>query len=336
MTGPYLQPVLDAAGARGVSARELALAAGLRAEALDPLPHSLSACDYVRLLDAGAELAGDPDFGLHVGECVKLGAYNVYGLILLSCRDFGQALQQTLRFEGLAHDLGRSALRVEDGVAEYGWHSAMPHASRHLVESVFAGIRVFAAWLAGTSLPPVQIAFAHEAPPDCGEHRRIFGDAVSFGAGGNRARFDAALLGWPVRNADVGMYPVLQQHAEHLLREKMRSQSDGGVVALARSAIVRNLARDRARLAIVAEELGMTQRTLQRKLADTGITFQQLLDRTRHELAQDYLKRSALSLAEVAFMLGYQEQSSFNHAFKEWTGLNPGAYRMQFGAQDES
>lgn len=331
MAGPYLLPLLEAAGARGVSVRDLALAAGLRADALDPLPPALAADAYVRLLDAGAQLAGDPHFGLHVGECVKLGAYNVYGLILLSCRDFGQALQQTLRFEGLAHDLGRSALRVEDGLAEYGWHSAMPRASRHLVESVFAGIQVFGSWLAGTRLPPAQVAFAHPAPSDCSEHRRIFGDQLSFGAGANCARFDAALLGWPVRNADIGMYPVLQQHAEQLLQEKLRAQADGGVVAAVRAAIVRNLAQDRARLSLIAAEMGVTPRTLQRKLAEAGTSFQQVLDRTRHELAQDYLKQGKWSLAEIAFMLGYQEQSSFCHAFKEWTGVNPGAYRLQGG-----
>ena len=112
VAGPYLQPLLEAAAARGVSSAALARAAGLADNALSPLPETLAAEDYERLLDIGAELASDPHFGLHVGERVKLGTYNVYGLILLSCRDFGQALQQTLRFESLAHDLGPSRARA--------------------------------------------------------------------------------------------------------------------------------------------------------------------------------------------------------------------------------
>ncbi|OWW20813.1 AraC family transcriptional regulator [Noviherbaspirillum denitrificans] len=320
----YLQPLLEAAAARGVNADKLARAAG---QMLSPLPESVSADAYLRLLDTGAEFAHDPHFGLHVGECVKLGAYNVYGLILLSCRDFGQALQQTLRFEGLAHDLGRSALRIDGPVAEYRWDSAMPDASRHLVESVFAGIQVIGSWLAGRELPRAVVAFRHAAPEDCSEHRRIFGENLRFNAEANVARFDSALLAWPVRNADVGLYPVLQQHAEQLLREKQRVQADAGIVGQVRGAIVRNLAQDRVRLASIAEELNITPRTLQRKLSDAGATFQQVLDNIRHELALDYLARDRLSLAEIAFLLGYQEQSSFCHAFKEWTGLNPGAYR---------
>ena len=312
---------------RGVSLRTLAAAAGLPDNALSPVPESLAAADYVRLLDAGAELAKHPHFGLHVGERVKLGTYSVYGLILLSCRDFGQVFQQTLRYEGLAHDLGRSALTVNGGMAEYLWRSHFPHASRHLAESVFAGVRVFGNWLAGMPLPAAPVSFTHAAPADTGEHHRLFGADVSFGAETNRARFDAALLSLPVPNADVSLYPVLQRHAEQLLQQKLRAQTDAGIVAQVRASIASNLARDRARLTTIAEELNLSQRTLQRKLADAGANFQQVLDQTRQELAQGYLLQRDLGLADIAFLLGFQEQSAFNHAFKEWTGESPGSYR---------
>ncbi|HJV86487.1 MAG TPA: AraC family transcriptional regulator [Noviherbaspirillum sp.] len=332
VAGPYLQPLIEAAAAQGVDERALEHAAGLPAGTLSPLPESLAAIDYVRLLETGAQLADDPHFGLHVGERVKLGTYNVYGLILLSCRDFGEAFQQTQRFEGLAHDLGRSVMSVADGVAEYRWDSLFPTATRHLAESVFTGIRVFGGWLAGKALPPVQVFFAHDAPQDLDEYHRIFGAEVHFNAPAHAARFDAALLGWPVPNADVSLYPVLQQHAERLMKEKLRAEKEGSVVAQVRAAIVKNLEQDRARLSLIAQELHITPRTLQRKLSDAGIGFQQLLDQTRHELALDYLKQKNLGIAEIAFLLGYQEQSSFNHAFKDWTGMNPGAYRDKIQA----
>jgi AraC-like DNA-binding protein len=329
VTGTYLQPLLDAALARGVTLRQLAHAAGLRENALSPLPETLAAADYVHLLDVGGQLTNDPHFGLHVGESVKLGTYTVYGLILLSCHDFGQVFQQTLRYEGLAHDLGRSDLLVQNDLAQYQWHSHFPNASRHLAESVFAGIRVFGNWLAGTSLPSAPISFTHAAPDDVGEYLRIFGDAVTFNAPINSASFDAALLSWPVPNADVSMYPVLQQHAEGLLKAKMHAQGDEGVIAQVRASIITNLTQDRAKLTLIAQELNLTQRTLQRKLSDAGSSFQQVLDNTRHELAKDYLSQRQLNLADIAFLLGYQEQSAFNHAFKGWFGISPGSYREQ-------
>src|SRR4051794_13559024 len=105
------------------------------------------------------------------------------------------------------------------------------------------------------------------------------------------------------------------QHAEQLLKEKPCAEKEGDIVAQVRAAIVKNLAQDRVRLPLIADGLAVTQRTLQRKLSEAGVSFQQILGRTRHELAVDYLKQEQLSIAEIAFMLGYQEQSSFNHAF---------------------
>ena len=327
VTGSYLQPLLDAALARGVTPQALAAAAGLPANALQPLPDSLAAGDYLRLLDAGADLAQDPHFGLHVGEQVRLGTYSVYGLVLLACRDLGQAFEQTMRYEALAHDLGRSQLSLQGASAEYEWVSHYPQASRHLADSVFAGIQTFGRWLAGGRLPPAQVAFTHAGSVDASEYVRVFGAPPAFGAPSNTARFDAALLALPLPNADISLYPVLQQHAERLLGQRKAEQAPPTVVDAVRAAIMRNLAQDRVRLPSIAAELGLSPRTLQRRLADAGASFQQVLDGARYALARDYLRQPGLSLLDVAFLLGYQEQSAFTHAFKEWSGANPGAWR---------
>ncbi|MES2318175.1 MAG: AraC family transcriptional regulator [Pseudomonadota bacterium] len=329
VTGSYLQPLLEAAEARGVSARQLAQAARLPPELFDKLPDSISANDYVHLLGVGAELADDPHFGLHVGERVKLGTYSVYGLILLSCRDFGQVFQQTMRYEQLAHDLGRSELALDGPNAEYHWLTNYPQANRHLVESVYAGIRVFSTWLAGMELPSSKIQFMHAQQSDDAEFLRIFGARPLFDQPVNAVHFPAQLLAWPVPNADVGLYPVLQQHAEQLLRE--RTRSDEGIAAQVHAAIIKNLAHDRVRLSSIADELKLSPRTLQRKLNEAGASFQQVLDQARYALATDYLRQASLSLVDISFLLGYQEQSAFTHAFKEWAGVNPGAWRE--GAQ---
>lgn len=329
VTGSYMQPLLEAAEARGVSAGQLAQAANIPENQLGPLPDSLSTHDYIKLLAVGAELAGDPHFGLHVGERVKLGTYSVYGLILLSCRDFGQVMQQTMRYEQLAHDLGRSALQLDGSKAQYQWLSNYPDATRHLVESVFAGIRVFSTWLAGMELPSSPMQFTHARAADDEEYLRVFGSVPLFDQPLNAVQFDAQLLGWPVPNADVGLYPVLQQHAEQLLRERTRSGE--GIAAQVHAAIIKNLAHDRVRLSSIAEELNLSPRTLQRKLNEAGASFQQVLDQARFALATDYLRQDSLSLVDISFLLGYQEQSAFTHAFKEWAGVNPGAWRE--GAQ---
>ncbi len=323
VTGAYLQPVLETAAARGIDGARLAQAAGVSADILHA--DSLAARHYIALLEAGARLSGDPHFGLHVGERVRPGTYSVYGLVLMSCRDFGQALEQTLRYEQLAHDLGRSHLALEGADALYGWTSHYPAASRHLVESVFAGIRAFGSWLAGRPLGPRQLCFSHAIDAPLGEYERVLGIVPQFGATAHVARLDTALLGMPVPNADPSLYPVLRQHAERLLSE--RSAGGDGILAQVRAMLIQKLPHGGARLPLIAEHLGMSPRTLQRKLADAGTSFQDLLDGARYELARGYLAQRDLSLVDIAFLLGYQEQSAFTHAFREWAGVNPGAWR---------
>jgi AraC-like DNA-binding protein len=327
VAGSYLQPLLEAAAQRGVTAQSLEQAAGLVPGTLEPLPESLPADDYVHLLDVGATLANDPHFGLHVGQCVKLGTYTVYGLILLSCRDFGHVFEQTMRYEQLAHDLGRSSIDIDDDIAYYTWHSNYGSAHRHLADSVFAGIRVFSNWLAGITLPANSLQLTHDGgPPELREeYQRVLGEVPVFNADANVASFNAMMLSWPVPNADVSLYPVLQQHAEQLLQQRAASQP--AITQQVHAAIVASLARGQVRLATIADELKLSPRTLQRKLSEAGATFQQVLDQARFALAKEYLKRQELSLVDIAFLLGYQEQSAFNHAFKEWAGVNPGAWR---------
>jgi AraC-like DNA-binding protein len=328
VTGSYLQPLLETALERGLTLPALAEAAGLAADALDPLPDSLPARRYIGLLEAGARMANDPFFGLHVGEKARPATYSAYGMLLLACSSFGHALELTQRYESLAHDLGRSGLALHGAQAHYEWISHYPDATRHLVESVFAGIRVFGSWLAGRPLMPLALRVRH-ADPGHGnaEYLRVLGIAPEFGAPLNCAAVDASLLAMPVPNADTSLYPLLLHHAERLLQE--RAARVDPIVARVRAALLPRLTGGEARLAPVAAELGLSTRTLQRKLAEAGSSFQQVLDAVRFGLAQDYLRRRELGLVDIAFLLGFQEQSAFTHAFREWSGMNPGAWREQ-------
>ena len=339
VAGAYLQPLLEAAGAHGIDGATLAHAAGVAPHSLEAPTATLAARDYVRLLDAGASLAGDAHFGLHVGQRVRMGTYSAYGLILLSCKDVGQALEQTARYERLAHELGRSTLQRDGAIAHYHWSSNYPAASRHLVDSVFAGVKVSGDWLAGMPRPPAQLAFTHDGggallrhASHRDEYVRVLGSLPTFGASANTATFDAQVLDWPVPNADVSLYPVLCLHAEQLLAQRHGDAGTGAaatVEAQVHGAIVAGLRQGAARLADVAATLAVTPRTLQRKLADAGTSFQAMLDQVRYGLARDYLRQPGLSLVDIAFLLGYQEQSAFNHAFRTWAGTNPGAWRLQ-------
>lgn len=334
VVGAYALTALEYAREIGVDAAALARAAQLDAAVLSDIHAQsghLSVAQYVNLLEAAAQLSGDACFGLHVGERVRLSSYPFYGLVVCACPTFRVAFEQTQRYEGLAHDLGRSRLIESEGVATYAWDcpwlDRLP--PRHLCESVLTGIITFANWMAGARLPIIEIGLPYAAPGDAvrAEYQRLFGAPVRFDADVGYGRFDAALLDMPVRNNDASMFAVLQRRAEELLQERQRAVQSPPIVAQVRGQIVALLAQDRARLDDIAQALGITARTLQRKLAEAGTTYQRVLDTVRRELAEQLLSDALLTLTDVAFLLGYHEQSSFNRACREWFNTTPARQR---------
>ncbi len=330
----YVQTAVATAQGLGVPAAAVVAELGWPADALDATRDSLAVGDYIALLDTAARLADDPLFGLHVGLHARLSTYPFYGLVVCACTTLREAFAQTRRYEGLAHDLGRSRLDESDGVATYYWDSpwlaaCSPAQSRHLCDSVLAGILTFVSWLAHERLPLIEIGLPYAAPDAIVQaaHAQVFQARVVYGVPAACGRFDAALLDRKVPNADGSMFKVLQRHAEELLAARLRATAEPRIVTDVRREVVAQLARDRARLDDVAAALGLSPRTLQRKLAEAGTNFQAVHDTARQALAEELLREAQLNLTDVAYMLGYREQSSFNRACREWFGNTPARTR---------
>lgn len=330
VVGAYARSAVETARELGADMAQLGRACGLELQAHE-LPESIPVQRYIALLDAAAAQLADPFFGLHVGQRMRLSTFASYGLVLCTCRDFRAAAEQTRRFEGLAHDLGRSELVERDGIAHYRWHSPWLDApgARHLAESVMCGIHTFANWLAGTRLPALELRFTHAAPAGVAldEYQRVLQTPVRFGAAVTEARFPAALLDAPVPNADPSLFPELARSAEARLAARRREAGESAIAQAVRACIAAQLMHDAARLPEVAAALGMAARTLQRRLAESGASFSALLDEVRRERVQHYLRDASLSLTDIAFLLGFAEQSNFNHAFRSWFGSTPAAWR---------
>lgn len=325
VVGAYAQAALDAAVSLGVSPDQLGYP--------DGLPASLSVHDYLILLELAAQLSHDGCFGLRVGERMRPSTFATYSHVVLACPTFGEAVVQTQRFEGLAHDLGRTELLIEGDLAIYRWHSPWlaGQATRHLPESVMAGIFCFANWLACRTVPLHEVSFPHAADPaaDPAEYARIFAAPVRFGQPVTEARFPAAVLATPIPNADARLFPLIERHALQQLQARHAETRLPGILREVRQCLIAQLAHDRVRIADVAQTLGLPVRTLQRRLADAGTGFAQVLDSVRRELAEDYLRDPALSLTEIAFLLGFHEQSSFSHAFRAWHECTPHQWRSR-------
>ncbi len=323
VVAPYAHTLWDAALAAGV---DLALAQALWGRDIvgdTDVPRSA----YLALLQS-ARQAGGPSFGWRLGQQVKPTTYGVNGILLLACPTLGHALQQVLRFESLVHDLGRSGFVEQGDTVVYSWRNdcAGHPAADVLTESVFAGIHTCAQWLCGHSLGAYTVEFTHHMPDSAVQFlAESSGAKLRLGAAENRAIFPAQVLRMPIPQANTALMPLLQMHADALL--KARHPQDGGIVALVRQRISARLGKGAVKLADVAIDLALGTRTLQRRLLEAGVTFQAVLDATRHELACHYLAHSAMPVAEVGHLLGFQDAPAFHHAFRGWQGQGPGQFR---------
>lgn len=268
--------------------------------------------------------AGDPNLGLHLGELRDgIPSGHVLFAAMWNSPTLGQALERYCRFHDIMGDLVQPRLEPRGEATVFRLHPR-PGVTLHRqhVECIFSLLvsimkRLVPARFAG------EIRFSHPAPADTSEHHRILGPAVRFSARQDEVRLDPAYLEHPIAAADDQLLGVLEQYAERLLRGL---QAEPTWSARVSEAMGRDLCDGPPTLLEVARQLGVSQRTLQSRLKEEGTTYQATLDNVRRQLAVAYLKDGNLSLTEVAFLLGYADQSAFNHAFRRWTGESPGQY----------
>jgi len=149
---------------------------------------------------------------------------------------------------------------------------------------------------------------------------------VRFNADRNAQVFRSSDLDRPFVTHNEELLTVIGTQLESELEARNTSQNIGEQV---KDALRRSLAGKRPTLQDVAQELGLGARTLQRRLTDGGISFQQLVEDIRRELARHYLKQSAVELNEAAFLLGFEDANSFFRAFQVWEGTSPGEWRTR-------
>lgn len=177
---------------------------------------------------------------------------------------------------------------------------------------------------------PREVQFQHAKPRDASEHRRLLRAPVHFGAAGNQIIFDPSFLSTAIRGADRMLCEVLTEYADQLLASSPRPRS---LVDAAATVIRRDLHDGDLRIARIASKLGVSARTLQRRLVDHGTSFRDLVAQVRRERAQHYLEHTEIPISEIAARLGYRHPTEIHRAFRSWIGTTPVAYRRSMRRQ---
>jgi AraC-like DNA-binding protein len=274
-----------------------------------------------------ARVVGDDRFGLRLGQRTSdAGALPVVGYVVQTSPTLGEGIARALRFQRLVQTLNRAELHVTDSVARLVVQVRARHAERlrHPIDFALAFVVSLAGRLTGASLAPRRASFSYARPSSVEDHERLFGTQLRFGAAVTEMVLDPAALRRPVLTADTQLRTLIEQHAEQLLA---RLPAGDSLAERIRAAIVEGLRADRTGVGDLASALRMSARTLQRRLRAEGTSHAALLDEVRRELALRYVRDRGLSLSEVAFLLGFADQTTFHRAFVRWTGQAPGAFR---------
>jgi AraC-like DNA-binding protein len=153
------------------------------------------------------------------------------------------------------------------------------------------------------------------------EFRRLFGPNVEFSCNADEIIYPGSLAHTPCANADPYLNALLERYCEQALVDRRKTSSTWQLKV--ENAIGPLLPHGQASIGTIASELGVSRRTLARRLASEGLTFRKVLDRLRYDLAKRYLREEELPISEIAWLLGYREASALNHAFKRWSGTAP-------------
>jgi AraC-like DNA-binding protein len=325
---PAIKQYLKSADACGVDYLPLLSAAGIDPKVIDDNTSHVSNAAMERLLKLLIEASGDPCFGLHSARFVEPASYSVLGYISMSCATLRTIQAKIPIYEKIVGDMGVTTVEIANGYALQRWQCLFsdPEVKRHEVENVLGSWVLYSRNF--LNIEGVDsIWFEHSAPIDptfLQDYRDVFGCDVLFDKPVSGVRIREGMLDIPLPQANDLLLETLLAHATKLLAELDHSQTMSDQV----KNLLRLVINQRSPSSqMVAEKLGISSRTLQRKLGEEGTSYSDVLNELRMELALYFLKNTSLSMENIAAELGYAEARSFYRSFKQWTGRTAGSYR---------
>lgn len=320
----WVNTVLDAAARQGVAREALLTQAGI---ALDDLQQERWPIDHItRLWRAAVRATQDAGFGLKAGSQVGPANFNVVGELLQTSASLREAIAAVQKYQRLISDGGRFQMVAG---AQASWLIYHPRQgtlafSPHQVEAVLAAVLSFIGGAMGTVVRPLQVQFSQPRVGLLAGYREVFACPVAFEQAFSGLLLDNALLDAPLLRADQRRAREHQRAAA----ARMAELTQGGALAQElRAWMIATLASRVPTRAEAAQALGVSERTLARRMQAQGLSFTALLDGVRRDAALQAVTDSTRALADIGLALGFAEPAVFWRAFRRWTGCTPQAWR---------
>jgi AraC-like DNA-binding protein len=310
----------------GKDVRPIVSGAGLTAKEADNPATRLGVPTQIKVLEMAAEELRDEFLGFHLALGFDLREIGLVYYVMASSAQLTDALRNCERYSKINNEgirlhfsLDRSATISLNYLNVDRW-SDRQHLEFWLVTLVRICRQVTDNRLA---LQKLRVRHLRRDPP--AEFKTFFGVEVEFGADADEIIFSEQVASLPVVGRDTYLNRLLRRYAEEALASRPRDRAS--IRSNVERALPQLLPHGKASTLEVARELGMSSRTLSRKLNDEGATFAEILDELRAALAKRYLRDHELPISEITWLLGYREVSSLTHAFKRWTGMTPRQFR---------
>jgi AraC-like DNA-binding protein len=280
--------------------------------------------EYMEALwEVGQKATGNPCIGFEVGFRFHATNLHAVGYSWLASATLREALERLVRYQRLISTAAEFELTDMGDVVQL---QIDPSPGIDLGDdTAFTAITQMMRDLTHPDYRPVSVHMMRPEPPCAAQLRRYFQCPVEYDADLDKMLFTAESLDEPLSRNN----PALAQASEEVAREYLANMDKKDAVARARVAIIEHLPDGEPSRKEVAGELAMSERTLARRLSDRDYTFSSLVDEVRSQLAKEYLRQSRFSVTDVAFLLGFSDQSNFARAFKRWTQESPSEFRAR-------
>ncbi|MDP2227002.1 MAG: AraC family transcriptional regulator ligand-binding domain-containing protein [Moraxellaceae bacterium] len=269
-----------------------------------------------------------PGVGLDVARHITPAALGTLGHLVLTAATYGDALLYLHRFHRLSYDGNPPVVSLYGDSVTIAWNVEFGQ-NGALLDIVGLGVFVtISAQLAGPEWQPREISLVRASPEELAYYRAFFSCPVNVGAGRPSVRFGFECMQLPVVGSEPSRRAALEAQA---LAELAALPPQDDLMAQLQQALRDGVRNGNHSAGVVARQLNLSLRSLQRRLAERGVVLSDVLDGVRAEMACEYLADPERSLSETALQLGFSEQSAFNRAFRRWFGMTPSEFRASGG-----
>jgi AraC-like DNA-binding protein len=307
---------------RGLATTPLLSKTGLSVDQINDRNARVKVRSQIKFLEAAAEALHDDMLGFHLARDYDLREIGLLYYVLASSEVLKDALLNASRYSGITNEGVSLKFRAsKEAAITLDYVGVERQSDSHHIEFWLVSLVRLCRQLTNRRLIPSRIRVAHHRKKTPAEFRSLLGCEVEFGSGVDEVVFPAAVTLLPIASADGYLNRLLMAYCEEALA--YRAPARPTLSSRVENAMVPLLPHGKANAVEIARRLGMSHRTLARRLSEEGSTFSEIAERLKGDLARRYLRDGDLPISRIAWLLGYREVSAFTHAFKRWTCMTP-------------